>query len=158
MVDNLSLEERHKVRQLVINGYERILDDTQIPHLQEEGLFEVIKAFDNVKMVFPVYLDGWSYQDLEKGSQLILRQPPKGLVIRRLVRAQYRHKTYCSCFNKVVDQWENFRRYPLAGYQVEYVKTRLTSLYPETTPMIDEKMVFTPHIWNIFSKARKTYD
>ncbi|KAH8690133.1 hypothetical protein BGW36DRAFT_433087 [Talaromyces proteolyticus] len=157
MLDSLSLEERRKIQHLVLSDYLDILPDNIINPTRDEALLEVIKSFEHVKGVYPVYLDGWTPKDLEKGTQLILRYPPdRDLVVRHLFKAQYRHDKYCACFNRIVDQWEKFRGGLLRN--PEMLDRKLAILYPKTKPKVRQMMVLTGHFYTIFSEARKPYN
>ena len=154
----IDLEERNKVQNLATSDHVALLATKDIPNLPIEGLHVAIMAFANAKRVIAVYLDGWAHEELEQGASLIFRQPPRRLVGRHIFGESFWPEDYCSCFTGVVDQWRKFGSEELRSDAIDRLKDRLGRLSPARDPSIESSMVFTPHIWSVFSGIRKGYD
>jgi hypothetical protein len=95
-----------------------------------------------------VYLDRWTYEELEKGVYLILRKRSRTIALRHLFRASYRPENYCPCIDKVVG---------VNYYDVEQATAKLATLSLKTTPLIESQMVCTPHIWAALNKSERVH-
>lgn len=153
---SIDVEERKQIQNLVTSDHNAIFSErNEKPSLRLGGLCEAIKGFENIKRVVAVYFDGWTYEELERGANLILWRPPRAIALRYLFRASYRPENYCSCVKKVVDQLEKSAFDGASYYDIQQAQDKLATLSLKTTPVIESRVVCTPHVMATLNGGEK---
>jgi len=162
ILETLAHQDRSKVQTLISGDHEFIYPSTT-PQARENGIYDILKSFGNIKSFFTAHSEGFNLSHLTKGYQLIIREPPRQNAICHVIRdrdiGRHVDKKHCPCFKKMMEEWEEKG----VGWDVrgDVMKSFIEKKREEgcgiEVPVMGHKVVLTAHVWRQLDEAAKPY-